>query len=271
MQEDVRRAFCSLVHFKVHGENIIEIITPFYTVNKKAVSVFVTRQGPKLVATDGGWLTEADREYGTPISLESVTVETYRFIEMLGNSFGIKETKSEDGIPVHYYRTTVNTQEVPAMVYDLANFIAGAINALCYEGGKEVGTRMLFQRDAKDFIQERFGQAASFNTNPIPIKNIKFDAVVRRGEKLALIDYVTGATKSHFVGDVNTATVDFAIVKNYKLENFSFKRLILFNDKANGYKKDSVETYMEFLKKQTSVDPISWSRKEELIEVIESD
>lgn len=263
--EQIKKSFCNLTSFK-ERDNALEIITAFSTINNKFVSVFVTITNQKIVVTDSGWIDQ--NYYETPYFEESEDL-IRRIISSYSLNYKVKSTLDKTGIE-YYYKICNKIEEIPSAVFDLANFIVGAVNSFCiqYKDEKEEKERETFRSDANTFLKLNYNDDVKLRHYLDDYKNIKFNAIITKKSKINLITYVTGSSPSYFENDLRKSIVNFEIAFKSKYENFIDERITIFNDKSEGYSPERSSSLFQLLNEKTTKEPIMWSEKELVLEYI---
>lgn len=263
--EKIKSAFCRLTKFKIR-ENALEVITAYSTVNNKFISIFITFTNNKFVLTDNGWIDQ--NYYETPLNDESEYI-IKRIIGSFKNSFSVKSTTDATGIE-YYYKTCKTINEIPSAVFDLANFAVGVVNSFCiqYKDEKEEKQRETFRKDANNFLKTNYVENVRLRKSLDDFKNIKFNAIVNKGMDLFLLTYVTGSTPYYFENDLRKSIVNFEITVRSKYKDYIKEKISIFNDRAEGFNPQKSKSIIELLKEKTTREPILWSEKEKVLEII---
>lgn len=263
--EKIKSAFCNLTNFKVRN-NALEVITAYSTINSKFVSVFITFTNNKIVVTDSGWIDQ--NYYDTPLYDESEFIIN-RVTNSFQTSFNVKSTVDKEGVNF-YYKTCETIEQIPSAVFDLANFIVGVVNAFCiqYKDEKEEKERETFRRDANDYLKANYTDKVKLRSALDDFQSIKFNAIINKSSKLYLLTYVTGSTQTYFENDLRKSIVNFEIAVKSKYTGLIKERLTIVNDKSEGYLPDKSAFIFELLREKTTREPVKWTEKERLLELI---
>lgn len=263
--EKIKSAFCNLTNFKVRN-NALEVITAYSTINSKFVSVFITFTKNKIVVTDSGWIDQ--NYYDTPLYDDSEFIIN-RVTNSFQSSFNVKSTVDKEGVNF-YYKTCDNIEQIPSAVFDLANFIVGVVNAFCiqYKDEKEEKERETFRRDANDYLKANYTDKVKLRSALDDFQSIKFNAIINKSSKLYLLTYVTGSTQTYFENDLRKSIVNFEIAVKSKYTDLIKERLTIVNDKSEGYLPDKSAFIFELLREKTTREPVKWTEKERLLELI---
>lgn len=261
----IKSSFCNLTNFKVRS-NALEVITAYSTINNKFVSVFITFTNNKIVLTDSGWLDQ--NYYGTPLYDNSEDIIS-RIITTYKTSFNVKSTLDKSGVEF-FYKTCVNIDQIPSAVFDLANFIVGVVNSfyIQYKDEKEDKEKETFRKDANNFLKVNYTDSVKLKASLDDFQRVKFNAIITKNSKLFLLTYVTGSTQTYFENDLRKSIVNFEIAAKSKYRDIIQGKVTIFNDKSDGYLPDKSAYIFELLKEKTSREPIKWSEKELLAELI---
>lgn len=263
--EQIKKSFCNLTSFK-ERDNVLEIITAFSSINNKFISVFVTLTNKKIVVTDNGWIDQ--NYYDTPYFEESEDL-IKRIISSYSANYSIKSTLDRSGIE-YYYKICTKIEEIPSAVFDLANFIVGAVNAYCiqYKDEKEERERETFRSDANAFFKVHYQDNVRLRHSLDDFKNIKFNAIVNKNSKLSLITYATGSSQYYFENDLRKSIVNFEIALKSKYNIYIKEKITIINDESDGYSPIKSSSIFQLLNEKTSREPIKWSEKEQILEYI---
>lgn len=261
----LKSAFCNLTNFKIR-HNALEVITAYSTINSKFVSVFITLTNNKIVITDSGWVDQ--NYYDTPIYDESEIIVN-RVTNSYQSSFNVKSTIDKEGIRF-YYKTCDKIDQIPSAVFDLANFIVGVVNAFCiqYKDEREEKERETFRKDANLYLKENYTENVQLRSALDDFQSIKFNAIINKKSKLYLLTYVTGSTQNYFENDLRKSIVNFEIATKSKYAELIKERLTLVNDRSEGYLPGKSAFIFELLREKTTREPVKWSEKERLLELI---
>jgi hypothetical protein len=254
-------SYNSLWNCKVHGGSI-EVITPSSTTNDMFVSVFITRKGGEYIVTDGGWMSD---EYYN-VAIPENTSCFGRVFSHYYNFYQIKETKGKG--KRFYYKKTSDANLVPNLVYDLSGFISAVVSSslIVFTDEKETDNIRHFGRQASDYLtaitdkkEIRFNAPVDDN-----LKVIKFSAIIKRGDRLNLINYVTGSNESYFAGSLGRANMNFEVIESSPPASFINKKIAIINDLAPGYKPEKMCHYINFMNTRNNLVSVKWSNKEEI-------
>lgn len=263
--EQIKSSFCNLTNFKVRS-NSLEVITAYSTINSKFVSVFITFTNNKIVITDSGWVDQ--NYYETPLYDESEDI-VRRVIASFKTSFNIKSTLDTTGVEF-FYKTCETIDQIPSAVFDLANFIVGVVNSFCiqYKDEKEERERETFRKDANDFLKVNYANNVRLRSSLDDFQSIKFNAIINKNANLYLLTYVTGSNQTYFENDLRKSIVNFEIAVKSKYRDVIKERITIVNDKSEGYQPEKSSYIFELLAEKTTSEPIKWSEKEKIIELI---
>jgi len=263
--QTIKDDFCSLTTYKLRGESI-EIITPFSTLNNKFVSVFIKEIKGKFVISDAGW-TDLNY-YDVNISEESDDIIA-RIFTYYQQSYGISTISDKAGT-LHYFKTCSTARDIPANVYDLANFVVGAVNSLGirYKDEKEDKERETFRKDANTFLKVHYEDNVKLQKPLDDFKNIRFNALITKNSDIFLVSYVTGSNSYYFSNDLRKTIVNFEISEKSKYRDFIKEKVSIINDEADGYQPEKLSSMLDLLNEKVTKEPIKWTEKERLLEII---
>ncbi len=263
--EKIKSSFCNLTTFKLR-QNALEVITAYSTINGKFISVFITFTKNRFVLTDSGWIDQ--NYYETQLYEESEDI-VRRIIESYKNSYNVKSTLDKSGVEF-YYKTCENIDQVPSLVFDLANFCVGVVNSFCiqYKDEKEERERETFRRDANEYLKSNYSEKVKLRIALDDFKSIKFNAIIQKSSNLYLLTYVTGSTQIYFENDLRKSIVNFEIAGKSKYRDIIKEKVTIVNDKSDGYLPEKSAFIFELLNEKTTREPIKWSEKERILEFI---
>ena len=263
----VKGNFCDLTSYKARGD-VLEIITAFSTLNSKFVSVFIKEDSGKIVVTDNGWVDL--NIYETPLYEESEDI-VKRILNNYASTYSVKSTVDKTGV-TFYYKTCSNFESLSSTVFDVANFVVGAVNSFCiqYIDAKEEKERETFRKDANAFLSTGYRTDVKFRQPLEGINNIKFSAIITRKSDLYLISYITGSTNNYFDNDIRKTIVNFEIALKSKYQNLIKERLTLINNHSEGYNPVKSASILSLLEEKTTREPIKWSEKEKIYEYVQT-
>lgn len=262
----IKSSFCNLTDAKIRN-NFIEITTGFSTINFKFVSVFIYKnKDGKFIISDFGWLEQNYYDICFHDNQEEICD---RVKLSYVNTYDVKITQDHLGNNF-YYKSTENISNIPSLVFDLANFIVGYVNAyhLRYKDEKEDKERETFRIDANNFLKNHYNDNVRLERNLRDFKNIKFNAIIYKGSKINLVTYVTGSTPQYFENGLRKSIVNFEISERSHENNDIVEKISIINDSSEGYHKFRSESLLDLLTEKTTKKPILWSEKEKVLEFI---
>ena len=121
---NVKLCFDKLWSFKLRGEGVLEIITPYSTTSDKFVSLFLTIRNGKFVVSDGGLLNS--EAYDSVIDYENQCL--LKILYHLEDYYEVKTTQDKKGYK-HYYKTTIKEDLIPNLVYEMGQFISMCVSS----------------------------------------------------------------------------------------------------------------------------------------------
>jgi len=265
LKETIKNSFCNLTKFKQRG-NVLEVITAYSTLNNKFISVFIKFEGNRIIATDAGWIDS--NAYDTPNFDESEEI-IKKIINNYIYNYQIKLTTDSDG-NVYYYKTCNDQEQLPGLIFDIANFSVGVINSFCiqFKDPKEEKERETFRKDANDFMKLHYKQTLRLNTALDDFKNIKFNAIVSRASNLYLVTYVTGSTQYYFESDLRKSIVNFELTDKSKFSGFIREKITIINNESTGFNLNHSMPILNLLMEKTTREPILWSERDKILETI---
>lgn len=264
-QEKIKESFCGLVKFK-QRDNLLEVITPFTTINDKFVSVFVVYTRGKYVITDNGWI---QGNYYEAEPLEGNDDINDRVRESFSTSYDIRSTV-DNNATVFYYKTCLDVDHIASAVLDLASFTVGLVNSLCinYKDEKEAKERDRFKTEANSFLKLHYGNNVKFRQPLDDLNNIKFNAIISKRSDIYLLSYVTGGTPFYFDNDVRKSIVNFEIAMKSKYQGYIKERITIINNESQGYSINPSSSILSLLNEKMTREPILWEEREKLLEIV---
>ena len=262
----IKSSFCNLTDAKIRN-NFIEIITGFSTINFKFVSVFIHQdRSGKYIVSDFGWLEQNYYDISFCERQEEISERVKLFyIE----TYDVKITQDNSGNNF-YYKSTNSISSLSSLVFDLANFIVGYVNAfnLRYKDEKEDKERETFRMDANNFLKTHYKDNVRLERNLRDIKNIRFNAIIYRGSRINLVTYVTGSTPQIFENGLRKSIVNFEISER-SVENIDIvEKISIINDSSEGYHKFRSESLLDLLGEKTTTKPILWSERKQMLQLL---
>jgi hypothetical protein len=263
--ERIKASFCGLTSFKIR-KNALEVITAYSTLNSKFVSVFITFTKDKIVLTDNGWI---DLNYYDTPNYEDSEFLINRVKHSFQSSYNVKSTIDKEGV-CYYYKSCDNIDQIPSLVFDLANFIVGVVNSYCvqFKDEKEEKERETFRKDASGFLKVNYSDKVRLRGALDDFNTIKFNAIITKGSDLYLFTFITGSTQSYFENDLRKSIVNHEITLKSKYRPYIRERLAIVNDSSDGYQPQKSSIIFELLREKTTREPIKWSEKEQILELI---
>src|ERR1019366_8739891 len=227
--KDILHSFGSLWKYKERG-NTLEIITPYATTNDKFVSVFLTKQGKDYIVTDGGWIhTEV---YENIAKNDALCFQKIYF--HYEETYNISSLNDKSGT-TFYYKKTNNQVMVPALIFDLANFISTIVSTslITFEDLKEKEEVESFRKKANHYLQALIVDKSVLKINkPVDdkLKTVRFNAIITHRNKLTLVNYITGSNQNYFVNSICKASVNFEIVLKSAYKDHIKNKLSFINN-----------------------------------------
>ncbi|WP_223559188.1 hypothetical protein [Chryseobacterium lathyri] len=262
----IKSSFCNLTSAKIRN-NFIEIITGYSTINFKFISVFIYKsKSGKYIVSDYGWLDQNYYEISFSEEQEEIAE---RIKQSYIYTYDVKQTEDAKK-NIFYYKSTDNISNIPSLVFDMSNFLVGVINAYClkYKDEKDEREKESFRIAANSFLKEHYNQNVRLDRYLTDFKNIKFNAIIFKGSKLNLLTYVTGSTPQYFESGLRKSIVNFEISEKSVESKDVTEKISIINDSCDGYIKSRSESLLELLREKSSREPILWSEKEKVLEII---
>jgi hypothetical protein len=265
---NIKHAFGSLWKTKQRGETL-EIITPYATTNDRFISVFLSKQNNQFVISDGGWISEETYDNNSKNVAECFFKVQNHYIEQ----YNILSTRNKSG-QLFYYKKSKSEIDIPALVFDVSAFISAiaSTSLITFEDEKEKAEKETFKRMANGFIRS-FVEVDRIKLNQFidpNHKTIRFNAVIqsKKGSSLTLVNYVTGSNTNYFINSICKTTINYEITSKSSYDAYIKNRITIFNDNAEGYQPNKFADYVEQLVNATNNEPVIWSQKEKLQEII---
>lgn len=260
----IRNAFHSLWKVKHYGKTI-EIVTPSFTTNDCFVSIFLTERDGKYIVTDNGWVN--DNYYNSQFDNDD---EAYlKLFSYFKDKYAIKELEAKNKI--YYYKYTNNKELVANIVMELSIFISTVVSSsfIEFQENKDKELRHRFRTSVNAFLTDNFekdeiklGTYVSDN-----YKDIKFNAVLKKDDRLTLYNYVTGTTDFYFRGSLGRSNMNFQLINKTPLKRKIHRKVTVINNSASGYNLDRLRQYLELIPEQTGSEIVNWSDKDLLLKV----
>lgn len=265
LSELIKKEFCDLTVVNVK-DSVMEVKTPFSTLNDKLISVFVTYSKGKIIVTDNGWIDQNYYDYDKEEDFNNIQLRIQSTFE---HSYSVKSTF--DSIGTKFYYTTCKSElEVTSAIFDLGHFCVGLINSFIidFSNDKEIKEKERFKSDANDFLRLNYKDYVHFRYALDDLKGVKFNAVIANKAGIYLLSYVTGSTQSLFNDDLRKSIVNFELALKSKYQGSVKEMLTLINDDCDGYRIEANSNVLALLEEKTTKPFIPWSNKEKLLELI---
>lgn len=256
----IKADFCGLLDYKMHGSTL-ELLTGIPTINNSLVSVFVSWDGSKFIASDGGWISSAIYDSEDNQDEEMVSRVTRQYIAY----YDIKLTTNNSGV-IYYYKTCSSLKLLSAIVHDVGHFISMFVNiqnTRFTDPSTDIVHSTQFQSRMNKELKSFYGAKQVYPNYNMPLKDnkkIKLSAMlnVRTNQNLVYycMMYITGNRKDLFIKDVTKATINFKILGDAALPELYYERIAVINTKAPGYEKISSDLYLKELVEFTDRKPI---------------
>ena len=262
----IKSSFCNLTNAKIRN-NFIEIITGYSTINFKFISVFIHKnKSGKYIISDYGWLDQNYYEISFSDEQEEITErikQSYIF------TYNVKQTEDTEK-NIFYYKSTDKISNIASLVFDMANFLVGVVNSYClrYKDEKDEKEKESFRIAANNFLKQHYNQNVRLERNLTDLKNIKFNAIIFKGNKLNLLTYVTGSTPQYFESGLRKSIVNFEITEKSIEHKDISEKISIINDSCDGFIKSRSQSLLDLLREKSSKEPILWSEKERVLEII---
>jgi hypothetical protein len=267
--KDIFASFGTLWKFKERDKSL-EIITPYATTSRKFISVFLTKREGVYIVSDGGWVASGNYENTFFLDKNCFTKLYNHYISSFNIKTVITSKRKADSNNIHFYKTSENAIAIPALVFDIANFISAVVSASEIEFTKdddEVDSKR-FRATANNFLTEIVSSERVDTNGYLDAKHmIRVSAIITKPQsKLVLVNYISGSNSYLFTNSVARANLMFEMSeKSHYKENIENK-ISLVNDASLGYRIDSSRLLFA-LENRHSVQ-INWSQKENLIEYL---
>ena len=261
--ESLQSDFNSLWKCTKHG-NTLEISVPYLLPNSTLFSIFLTKQGDRYIACDGGSITEILEEY-CPLPVD----EIYSSLEGMARKFSIKIGQNEN-IPL-YFKDCTDAKLISSIAFDVANFAVMATSALVSASSDDLleSPQDRFETKAESFIRSikprGLDMASRKEIQEVP--GFKFSAVLNSNSKLWLVSYVTGSNLTHFRRSLNDTAKSFQHAWKSSISSAIVKTIPLVNSDAGGYQPMRLSWQFDDLAEDSHGPVIKWSEKERLEEL----
>lgn len=257
--------FGSLWQCRSRGDTL-EIVTPFSTATQRFVSVFIRQRADGYIVSDGGWLLEGSYFKHDPEQLIKIPFD---LVDFFSTSLGIASTEAEERRI--YFKKCTQSSLLSSVVHDVASFIVNVVSAESFVTNKEedVEGKKYFQTRANSFLSSHFDKTnIKLRHRFDDLRGVVFNAVIEKQSELSIVAYITGSTDYYFAGDLRKAIVNFELSEKSKYRPHIRNRLSLIDDEANGYSANRMDAAMDLMREKTTHEPILWSQKDSLIELI---
>lgn len=266
----IKDAFNSLWLIRPRGSSF-EIITPFPAAGDKYVSVFITVQNGKYIATDGGWISDGVYNIGADAPELSKIFD--RALNYFIDDFSILRTMAPSN-RIIYFKSTPDARFIPNLVFEVANFVSIVSSMALVPFKDEIENRNIFRSRTSKFILEKVGpdrlktNVAFSDSAP----SAKFNAIVKLPEKkFLLINYVTGSTTEYMASSYSKSNIMFDLLhQNKDLSDIKSRignEIVIMDDEAKGYKPEIFDPYMS-LSISKGQEPIRWSYQKRDLEAM---
>lgn len=258
--EQIKNDICQVYSHRIRG-NTLEIITNQPTINNLFVSVFIKPiDDANYLISDGGWI---DQDYYGQVPDYQDTEITEHVRYLLLNKYNVK-TEPNRRTGDLFYNKVVSYGRISSGVFEMSVFIQSLVNAIHieYREQKVEEEKKRFQKKVNDYLRKQYSKDVDFNFRING--NIRFNAAVKRENKLFLLNYITGSTPGYFNKNITEATVKFQMTKGYPATS----KIAVLNDEVEGYVPEKSAAYLSFLKNDVGADIVYWKNKDRLTDII---
>lgn len=267
----IRDQFSAMWSCRQRSDSVIEIRTPFHTVTRRFVSVFIEQIGQEWVVSDGGWLRDEMNRYDLSQTVAEDRVE-YLF-EICRFKYSLSFTPSPHGHLIYYKKTTEESL-LTARVYDVANFVSTAVSRL--ELAAYVfpvrAQRNSFQNTAAIFMSDKYPDIQK-NAHVIGLPNIRFSFLKKRVDhKFSVVNLVSGKRQTQFVNELNRSYTKTSLLLK-KMRTSVHASVTLVDDESPGYRESEMMMVSELLdeisqQKQVTASAVKWSERRKISDYI---
>jgi hypothetical protein len=259
----IQASFGELWHCQQRGKSL-EVTTPFTTTSQKFVTVFVSSRDDGFVVSDGGWVNEG--LYDTFIDENEDCA--MRFFHHLRSTYSIQETTFSDR--TFYYKKTTSEINIPSVILDVATFLSCILSASDMPvKNVENEYRERFSSRANTLLQGlNLTGRLKLNAPIKPNSGIHVSARIEKaGNKLILVNYVTGSQWNTFKSGINNTTTIFGIAQR-EIGEYIDRKVTLLDDEATGYVASRAEDLLAYQQEVTHAQVVNWSDYERLVSLL---
>ena len=238
--------FNSLWNFKLRG-NTVEIITPFSTLARNTVSVFITQRENRFIVSDGRRLFDNIEENDFAINRRDTV-----YLEEIASLYKVKKT-NENNI---YFKSTDNIKLISSYIYDIVFFQKAVFDNIFADEvffASEVQEH-LFSTKMNNLLLKKIDENQKQNRlfsvqKGHPLMRVAgFNTVLQYQGCTTLwaAMYITGSTQGVYADHICRANTGFMYVKNETSLRSQVKLAAIFDEEAKG--NDSQYERIKFAK-----------------------
>ncbi|MBQ7207238.1 MAG: hypothetical protein IJS01_05505 [Lentisphaeria bacterium] len=244
--QDIKCDFNFLWNFKLRG-NTVEIITPFSTLARNTLSVFITQRENRFIVSDGRRLFDNIEENNFEINRRNAV-----YLDEIASIYEVKKT-TENHL---YFKSTDNIKLISSYIYDIVffqkavfdNIFADEMFFLSEVQDGWFSTRMNNLLSKKIDENKKHNRLFSVPKGHPLMKVAGFNTVLQYQGCATLwaAMYITGSTQGVYADHICRANTGFMYVKNETTLNCQVKLAAIFDEDAKG--NDSQYERIKFAK-----------------------
>lgn len=255
---DIVESFSSLWKMKMHGETM-EIITPCATSNNYFISLFLSKRDDEFVVSDGGWIKSGMYDCELPEDPYFQKLMNFYIEEC-----GIKVVPAKNTI--FYYKKTKDVRLIPNIIFDLSEFASAVASAsfIKFQTEKEINTQKRFSTKAIEYLREEGHFDDILINKPISedLSSVKFNAIIKKGDKQSLINMVTGTDDNYFINSLGKSIMKYDVLEESNCNNLVDRKITLVDTSVRSFNSPKVQPYLSIISGKNGREMIRWDQKE---------
>lgn len=246
-----------------HRGHTVEVVTPYLMPDSTFFTLFFTQREDRIIACDGGRIWELISE-----NLKAPTADVLEELRALARTHGLKEGDNQ-GEPI-FFKDCRETKLISSIAFDVAHFATVATHVILSavrEETEEVSTR--FVTAARNYLGQILPPDLIHPNAPVPgVPNVKFSAVISKDSKLWIVSCISGNTLTDFRKNMSDAAFNLKDARLSRAQRMIEKTVPLLNNNAPGYDPDKLGLRLDELAEFAQVQPVLWTEKQRLIELL---
>lgn len=260
----IRQEFGTLWRCSKLG-NTLEISTPYAMPDSTLFTLFLTTRGDRIIACDGGRIAELLTEFC------DLPPDEWRMeLDALAETHGLK-VGSDHGTPV-YFKECRDKKLIGSIAFDVANFALMAANVILAQAlaAEETEKEKRFVTEARAFIAgiKAHDQILQANFVLDDVPGVKFSVAVISSSRLWLVSCVSGSSLLAFRRNASDAALNMKDAWESRLRPHIVRMIPLLNNEAHGYEPRFLRTRIAELKKDARQEPVLWTERDRLAELL---